>query len=121
VIIGTGTITGVIGGSANQNELEAIFITSNDTSAGLPPNQDSSVANTITGCSMTFGSPNGIMTDITANQQYPVCTLEFRIVGEETVTGSVVFNDTQFAVIGVNDVPGSFSFDLESGDVSYNG
>jgi len=122
VFTGSGAFTGVIGGAANQNELESLWVTTNDTSGGMPPNGQGTVSGTdgVNTCTLTFGSPNGIMTDTLPNQDYPIGTVTFTLVGEETANGSVVFDGTQFATMSVSDVPGSFSYDLDFGEVTYN-
>ncbi|HZN40260.1 MAG TPA: hypothetical protein VFD82_15745 [Planctomycetota bacterium] len=119
-ISGTGALTGIIGGSTNQNELEELRTTTATPVGGPPPNADSMVIDVgPPECSLTFNTTS-LQTDTDPTQQYPIGVINVTIVGPEaTVTATITFDDTVIARIAVTDVPGRFDFNLETQSLTY--
>jgi hypothetical protein len=117
---GSGSLTGIIRGNSDPqlNELESILTSTDNASVsgGPPAAADSSIVNG--SCQLTFNAD--LLTDTTPNQQFPSGTINFTLVGEETVTGSIDFDGSSIATITVDGVPGDFSLDLGTGDLTYN-
>ncbi len=121
-ITGSDSLTAIIGGSTNQNELEELRTTAaSSTIAGGPPDVDPA---TITDagppvCSLTFTIP-GLLTDETPTQEYPIGTVTLSIAGPEaTVGATITFDGSAVAVIDVDDVPGTFTFDVETRTLTF--
>jgi hypothetical protein len=114
---GSDSLTGIIGGSTNQNELEEIRTTAaSSTISGGPPATDPAtiVDSGPPACTLTFNIP-GLLTDETPTQQYPIGTVALTVVGpEETITATITFDGSATAVIDIDDVPGSFTFNVET-------
>ncbi|MFQ5506119.1 MAG: hypothetical protein ACE5F1_15185 [Planctomycetota bacterium] len=119
VATGSGNLTGIIGGTTNQNELEELRTTDELPSNGPPPVADSQITITASACVLTFRT-SGLKTDTGIDQKYPIGTVSITIVGQQTVIATVTFNDTAIANIVVSEVPGSFDYNLDTGDLQYN-
>jgi hypothetical protein len=116
---GDGAITAVIGGTANQNELERLRTTTGVVSGGEPPVASSNVT-VDGGCELEFRFSD-LMTDTVANQQYPIGTIDITVRNADaTANGTITFNNTVNAVGDVNGIPGDFTINLDTGSVSYN-
>lgn len=118
---GSGALTGIIGGTANQNELESVSTTTATTAGGPPPVADSTITRTdVNGqmCQLTFRTEN-LQTDTQVDQAYPIGTVQMTIDGKQVVTATITMDNTVIARIDVNDVPGHFEYDLETGNVDY--
>jgi hypothetical protein len=110
---GDGTLTGIIGGSTNQNELEEIRTTTDTPAGGPPPVAPASVADP-SGCSLTFQT-TGIRTDDQPGQEYPSGVITFSVASPLiTVNGSITMNATVIAIIQVDGIPGNFEFNLDT-------
>jgi hypothetical protein len=121
-ISGADTLTAIIGGSTNQNELEELRTTAaSSTISGGPPAVDPA---TITDagppvCTVTFTIP-GLLTDETPTQEYPIGTVTLVIAGPmATVNATVTFDGSATAVIDVDDVPGTFTFNVETRELTF--
>jgi hypothetical protein len=119
-VSGAGALTGIIGGSTNQNELEEIRTTTAVPAGGPPPIADGTIQ--LSGaddCTLTFQT-SGLQTDTVPAQQYPIGTLTFTLQGPEaTVAATMVFDGTVTAVLTVADIPGTFAVDLETRRVTH--
>lgn len=119
---GSGQLTGILGGTANQNELQELRTTAGTPNGGPPPTSTGQFSETHGSdtCQITFQTA-GLQTDTVADQQYPIGAIDFSIAGPaSTVTGTITFDGTVHAAITVTDVPGSFGYDLETGSLVYN-
>lgn len=121
-ISGSDSLTAIIGGSTNQNELEEVRTTAaSSTISGGPPAVDSA---TITdsgppACSFTFTIPS-LLTDETPTQEYPIGTVTISVTGPDaTVTGTITFDGSATAVIDIADVPGTFAFNVDTRTVTF--
>ena len=114
-------LTGIIGGSTNQNELEELRTTEATVSGGIPPVDPSTVVDAGPPlCTLTFNIP-GLVTDEEPGQEYPRGDITVTIVGPEaTVNATITFDKTAIATIVVADVGGSFAFNLETRQLTYN-
>lgn len=121
-MMGSGTLTGLIGGSTNGNELEELRTTApSSTVSGGPPATDSaSIAEGgAAPCALTF-STAGLLTDESRTQQYPIGTVTLTITAPEaTVPATITFDGSAIARIVVDGVAGSFAFDIETRAVTY--
>lgn len=115
-------LTGIVGGSTNGNELEELrtTTTSSTVSGGLPSTDSSTIVDAgPPACSLTFSIP-GLQTDASPTQDYPIGTIELSIAGpEDTVTATLTFDGSATVAITVVDVPGGFTFDVETRTLSY--
>lgn len=121
-ITGSDSLTGILGGSSNQNELEELRTTAaSGTVRGGPPATDSA---TITDsgpppCTLTFTIPS-LRTDESPTQEYPIGAITLGVTGPATtVTATVTFDGSATAIIVVDDVPGSFSFQLATRTLTF--
>lgn len=114
-----GSITGIIGGTTNLNELETISTTTATPAGAPPPNADNTIATTRP-CTLTFRTNTTVETDTVADQEYPNGQISLTLVGEETANATITFDRSVTAVINVDSVPGSFSLNLDTFAVSYN-
>ncbi len=121
-LTGGGALTGLIGGSTNGNELEELRSTAaSSTVSGGPPAIDSgSITETgADACALTFTIP-GLLTDESPTQQYPIGTVALTITGPEaTVAGAITFDGSAAARIVVDGIAGSFTFDVETRELTY--
>lgn len=115
-------LTGILGGSGSGNELAELRTTAtSSTVSGGPP---AAASSTITdagppACSLTFEIP-GLQTDASPTQDYPIGTLTLSIAGpQDTVTATLTFDGTATVAITVDQVPGSFTFQVETRTLSY--
>lgn len=115
-------LTGIIGGATNQNELEELRSTLTSAAiAGGPPAVDPS---TITDsgppvCTLQFNIPS-LLTDETPTQQYPIGTITFVVTSPNTtLNASLVLDGSNTGVLTVTDIPGTFSINLDTLDVTY--
>jgi len=117
-VSGSGALTGIIGGSMNQNELERINTSSATVVGGEPPGADATV--TLPDCSLVFRTEGtGLVTDDAPTQEYPEGTITGTIDGAETLDFTIVFDRTSRATITVDDVGGTFTIDLDTYDLDY--
>ncbi|MFY9344872.1 MAG: hypothetical protein WAT39_20430 [Planctomycetota bacterium] len=121
---GDDALTGIIGGSTNQNELEELRTTAKSTTitvGGGPPAVDSA---TITDagpppCTLTFTIP-GLLTDETPTQEYPIGQVTLVITGPQaTVNATITLDGSATARITVTDVPGSFTFNIDTRTLTF--
>lgn len=119
-VSGSGSLTGIIGGTTNLNELETLSTTGPTPDGGPPAVASSSIQLTGTQtCSLTFEA-NGLQTDTVPDQQFPIGTINLTIQGEETATATITFDNTATATIDVSGVPGTFSFNLNTSEISFS-
>ncbi|MBL8752441.1 MAG: hypothetical protein JNK15_03990 [Planctomycetes bacterium] len=121
-ITASDSLTGIIGGSTNQNELEELRTTLASTSiSGGPPTVDSASI-TDSGppsCVLTFTIPS-LLTDETPTQEYPIGTVTISVTGPDaTVTGTITFDGSATAVIDIDDVNGTFNFNVDTRTVTF--
>ena len=121
-LTGSGSLTGLIGGSTNGNELEDLRTTAaSATVSGGPPAiaPGSLTENTGDACSLSFTIP-GLLTDESPTQQYPIGTVDLTITATAaTVVGTITFDGSSVARIVADGVRGSFSFDVETRELTY--
>jgi hypothetical protein len=119
-ISGGGSISGIIGGTSNQNELEELRTTSATPIGTVPPNADSTVTATGTDtCTLTFNTQS-IQTDTQPQQEYPIGDIAITLQGPQaSVSANITFDGTVIAVILVDNIPGQFEFNLDTNDLSY--
>lgn len=115
---GDGALTGIIGGSLNQNELEELRTTTATPAGGPPPNADCTVSEA--DCTLTFNT-TGLLTDQTPGQEYPegVVTVTIDSDGDTVtdVTATVTFDGTATIRIAIDGVE-RFTFDVETRTLS---
>ena len=114
-------LTGIIGGVANQNELEEVRTTLATVSGGIPAGDPSTVTdNGPPLCSLTFDIPS-LITDEDPGQEYPRGVVALTVVGPEaTVNATITFDKTAIATVAVDGVNGSFAFNLDTRQLTYN-
>lgn len=128
---GSGTLTGIIGGSTNGNELEEIFTSANSTtiSGGVPANATNSI--TIAGtdtCSIVFetaGTTGRIATDQTPGQEYPEGVLDVTITNltadpDVVLDAALTFDGTATALLTVTGIQGVFEINLDTFSVHHS-
>jgi len=109
-ISGSGSLTGIIGGATNGNELEELR-TTGATPAGGPPAFATSTINEAN-CSLTF-STTGLLTDSSPTQDNPIGTIDITIVrAPVTVDASITFDGTSVIQVRIDNVPGRFDFNV---------
>ncbi|MCR9244261.1 MAG: hypothetical protein NXI31_04460 [bacterium] len=115
--------TGMIAGSANQNELEELAATEGVAAVGspTPPVQDCNISTNVSGevCVFTFGFSQ-IFTDEEPGQEYPRGVITWSLTNQatsQTVSGTLTFNKTNIAVLDVTDV-GVFDINVDTLDVT---
>ncbi len=110
-------LTGIIGGSTNQNELEELrtTATSSTISGGPPATEPSTITDSgPPSCALTFNIP-GLLLDETPTQEYPIGTVTLSVAGPNaTVTATITFDGSNTATIVVTDIPGSYAFNLDT-------
>jgi hypothetical protein len=121
---GGGSLTGIIGGTANQNELESVSTSEDSTTVAGGPPAHASCSVTLTGgatdCVLTFSTVD-LETDTPRSLNYPFGVISGTLVGPEaTVVFTITLNGTATAVIKVGGISGSFDFNLDTGDLNYN-
>lgn len=111
-VSGSGTLTGIIGGSTNGNELEELRTTTATPAGGPPPAADSSV--TEGACVLTFGTAS-LVTDASPTQQYPIGTIDLSLTGPlATVAATMTFDGSSIVRITIDGLPGRFDFDVDA-------
>lgn len=116
-VSGSGALTGIIGGSTNQNELEELR-TTEVTPAGGPP---AIAASTVTegACTLTFRTAS-LVTDSFPAQEYPIGTMTVTIDGTDAdsladVTATITFDNTAVVKIAIDGVAsGRFELNVET-------
>lgn len=115
-------LTGILGGSSNQNELAELRTTATSAAvAGGPPATESStIADSgLPPCSLTFTLP-GLRTDESPTQEYPIGTVPLSLTSPDaTVGATLTFDGTQVVRAVVDGVPGSFAFDVVTRSLTY--
>ena len=109
-------LTGIIGGSLNQNELEELRSTLVTVTTGIPAVDPSTITDSASTppCTLTFTIP-GLITDEEPGQEYPRGTITLEIDdGTTTTTGSIVFDKTAIAKITIAGLVGGFNLNLET-------
>lgn len=117
-VTGSGALTGIIGGSANQNELEELRTTGATPSGGPPAVADGTIELTGTHtCEMTFNTPS-LVTDGSPTQEYPIGVITVRLektaATVTTVNAAFTMDGTATGVLTVDTVPGRFEINLET-------
>lgn len=116
---GSGSFTGLIGGSTNGNELEELRTTEPSSSvSGGPP---AVAVGTITEgtCTLTF-STSGLVTDSFPTQEYPIGTVTVDIDGDDAdsisdVTATLTFDNTAVVQIQISGTTsGKFLYNVET-------
>lgn len=129
-IAGAGSLTAIIGGTANGNELERIFTSlgsSTSQGQGGPPVASVATISTFNAanvlCVMRVDMPN-LETDTDPTQQYPNGVITFTIstgllgTGALEVVATVTFDKTNMATVDVTDVPTSFTLNLDTFEIN---
>jgi len=124
---GSGALTGLLGGSTNQNELEEVRTTTGTPAGGVPPNAVGTIT-VVDGsdtCTLTFDTPHapatvGLRTDEQPTQEYPIGTIHF-VLTENGVTqeADLVFDATVIAQLTVTGISGRFDINLETLNVNF--
>lgn len=121
-ISGTDSLTGIIGGATNQNELEELRTTaaSSTISGGLPATDSATITDSGPPvCTLTYTIP-GLLLDESPTQEYPIGTITLSVTGpEDTVSATITFDGTATAVIVVTDVPGTFTFNVDTRTLTF--
>ncbi|MEC7584210.1 MAG: hypothetical protein VYE77_07825 [Planctomycetota bacterium] len=125
-ITGSGNLTGAIGGTANNNELERVTTTDAVPAAPLPtfvPFTDPNASTIEVGggqpCVLRLDAD--LQTDSTPDQEYPIGDMSLQIQGSEAaITVAATFDGTAVVILEVQDT-GTFTFDIASGDLSFDG
>ncbi|MEO6593969.1 MAG: hypothetical protein ABIP94_04375 [Planctomycetota bacterium] len=122
-VSGSGALTGMLGGSGDQNVLEELRTTVASPAAppsGPPANANSTVTDIGPPlCMLTFGTAS-LATDDYQGQTYPVGTIDLAIAGHEaTVTAAITFDGSVRATLVVSDVPGYFDFNLGTSSLTH--
>lgn len=119
---GAGVLTGILGGTASEPQLEELRTTTATPDGGPPPIADGTITIVAaTTCTMTFRT-DGLRTDTTADQLHPIGALDLTIVGPQaSVSGTATFDGSSIATIVIDDLSGVFTYDSESGKVTYTG
>lgn len=119
---GAGVLTGIIGGTTSEPQLEELRTTTATPVAGPPPIADGTITTYgATTCSLTFGT-DGLQTDTVADQLHPIGTLAVTLVGPRAaVSGTVTFDGSSVATIVVDEVEGVFTYDSDTGQVTFRG
>lgn len=119
-VAGGGAITGVIGGTANGNELEELRTTTAFPQLGLPPGATNGVAETGgSGCDLEFFT-DGLQTDSVPDQAYPIGRIDVTIRSPDvTRNGTITFDNTVNAEIRMDGIPGLFLVNLDTLAINY--
>lgn len=111
---GSGNLLGVIGGIANQNELERLKTTEDTPNGGEPPIDDSIIQNVGKDCVLLFRFAN-LETDTMPNQDYAGGVITFSVDdGNQTAKGTITLNNTAIAIIKIDGVPGTYEFNIDT-------
>ena len=109
-------LTGIIGGSLNQNKLEEVRSTAVAVLTSIPSVDSTTIADNASSppCTLTFNIP-GLITDEEPGQEYPGGTITLEINdGTTAVNASLVFDKTAVARVTVEGLTGGFDFNLET-------
>jgi hypothetical protein len=121
-ISGSDSLTGIIGGATNQNELEELRTTaaSSTVTTGVPATDSATITDAgPPACTITFSIP-GLRTDDAPTQEYPIGVVELSLTGPQTtVAATVTFDGSATAVIDVDDVPGTFRFNVATRELTF--
>jgi hypothetical protein len=119
-VAGSGALTGIIGGSSNQNELEELRTTTATPAGGPPPIADSSIAITAAEvCTLTFRTAS-LVTDSFPSQSYPAGTVDLTLAKPDTtINARLVFDTTAVARLTVEGIAGRFDVDVETRSVTF--
>ena len=118
-------LTGLIAGSANQNELEELESTEGIAAvgSGTPPVQTCNIDTAVSGevCRFAF-SFDEILTDEEPGQEYPSGVITWSLTNQTSalsVSGTLTFNKSSTAVLEVSGV-GTFNVNLDTFAVTAN-
>jgi hypothetical protein len=119
-ISGSGALTGVVSGTGSPARLIELRTTSATPTSGLPPAATSTVTdNGPPVCTLNFSS-DSLRTDDQPGQAFPIGVINLTIVGPEaTVAGSITLDGTSTASIAIDDIPGSFDYDVDARTLNY--
>ena len=109
-------LTGVIGGVANNKELESVSTSAATVSSGAPAVDPSTITDTSStpNCSLTF-STDTLVIDEEQGQEYPRGTISVTIDdGNTPVNATITFDKSANAVITIEGTTGSFTFNLDA-------
>ena len=109
-------LTGIIGGSLNQNELEEVRSTLVTVTTGIPDVDPSALSDSATSppCTLTFNIPS-LITDEEPGQEYPRGTITLEIFdGETTAMAAIIFDKTNIARITLEGLSGGFDLNLDT-------
>lgn len=114
-------VLGRIGGTSSAPVLSSLSTcATHDTISGGAPAADSiTIANAAQSCSITFSTAD-LQIDQSAGQAYPIGTVELSITDPQTtIVATITFDGTSTLAVTVDDVPGSFTFDVVSRVLTY--
>lgn len=109
-------LTGLIGGSLNQNELQEVRSTEVTVTTTIPAVASTTITDSGSSppCTLTFTIP-GLVTDEEPGQEYPRGTITLVINdGTTAVNATIVFDKTAIARITVDGLTGGFDFNLQN-------
>ncbi len=109
-------LTGIIGGSLNQNELEELRSTLELVTTGIPAVDPSTITDSASTppCTLTFTIPS-LITDEEPGQEYPRGTISIVIDdGTTTTNATMVFDKTAIAKITLEGLIGGFDLNLDT-------
>ena len=109
-------LTGIIGGSTNQNELEEVRSTLVLVTGGIPAVDVSTITDSASTppCTLTFTIP-GLITDEEPGQEYPRGTISLVIDdGTTTTNATIVLDKTAIAKITIEGLVGGFNLNLDT-------
>lgn len=109
-------LTGIIGGSTNQNELAEVRSTVVEVTTGVPAVDPVSITDlsSTPPCSLAFTIPS-LVTDEEPGQEYPGGTIQLTVgSGSTDALGSIIFDKTAVARVTLDGLVGGFDFNLET-------
>lgn len=114
-------LTAIVGGSAASPELVSVSTTVSTVGSGVPAADASTVTDSGPPvCSLTF-STDGLLVDEDIGQAYPSGVIEVTLTTPDTtVDATITFDKTSTAEVALDGAPGSWSFDLQTRDLTYN-
>lgn len=109
-------LTGIIGGSLNQNELQELRSTEVTVTTTIPAVDSTTITDAATSppCTLTFSIPS-LITDEESGQEYPRGTITLVVNdGTTEVDATIVFDKSAVAKITVDGLTGGFDFNLQN-------
>ena len=109
-------VTGVIGGSTNQNELAELRSSVATVSGGIPAVDSSTLTDNASSpaCTLTF-TIDGLATDEDPGQEYPSGAVTVTVFdGTTTVNATITFDKTEVALVTIDGLTGGFDLNLDT-------